>query len=62
MWITSRLANYIGSVVLDEELKTAMRLLGAHNVRELGLHHVSILSASLRHKKILMFSLTSPTS
>ena len=45
MWFKSSFANYIGSAVLDEELKTAMRLLGAHNVRELGLHHVSILSS-----------------
>ena len=28
-------------IVLDEELKTAMRLLGARNIGELGLQHVS---------------------
>ena len=46
MWFKNSLANYVGSAVLDEELKTAMRLLGAHNVQELGLQHVSILSSS----------------
>lgn len=33
--------DLLGVLVLDEELKTAMRLLGAHNIGELGLQHVS---------------------
>ena len=45
-WFMRRLANHLGSEVLDEELKTAMRLLGAHNVGELGLHHVRFLILS----------------
>ena len=34
-------------IVLEEELATAMRLLGARNVQELGMKHVSI-AVSLR--------------
>ena len=33
--------DVLGVLVLDEELKTAMRLLGAHDIGELGLQHVS---------------------
>ena len=36
-------ANYIALAVLNDELKTAMRLLGAQYVSDLGLAHVSFL-------------------
>ena len=35
-------------VVLKEELETAMRLLGARNIRELDIKHVSMVSTLYR--------------